>query len=297
MLALFHSWLQSLEFLLPRNFLAFIKDSILILARALQHVISHFYLLVLFDCCWFMTFGTLIVKAYQSSHANPGSLGGGGLALLLISSVVWSVLGILTLLWLRRPAIVEDAKRYTTELFLRYIQLGFFLSLVVFVAFLLLVSLGIRNFPGVHWSFKVLIKMCQIIMLFYWLDSSFSFKDVFRSIESCVNLSFYRLPLFVFLFSLIVSVDMFFLKIFQSFLLPTAAHFFFTGIPFERFVAVPEGIADVAGALGIRYVSFISEFFFIALLYRFYTSQKDLVTAASFFDVAEEHNDDGNDEE
>ncbi|MFA6526847.1 MAG: hypothetical protein WCT20_00275 [Candidatus Babeliales bacterium] len=302
MLAIFRSWIDALAFFSPRILLAFIKDAAGDFVRAMWLTLYYFHWLVIFDAVWFICFGNLVVKAYQVQKDNQLTLGGGALMLILVSAIVWSVLTIIIFLYLRKPTTVEDIKRYTAEFFLRYIQLGFFFSLIVLFCLMVLVGLGIRHFPGVHWSLKIIVKMFQLLAAFYWFDSSFSLKEMASSIEKTINVMFYKLPLVVLFFCIIACCDALFLFAFQSMLNTTQfQHLLFTEVHIEQAFVLSGQPLDVVYALGVRYVKLIIEFFLIALLYGFYRSQKDLVSTVSFFDQSthdepNNHNDDSDDE-
>lgn len=285
MVTIFRSWIDTLSFLSPRNIFALAKDAFTTLVKALWITVGHLYWLVIIDALWFLCFGTMVIKAFHVQKDTPLTLGGGALVLILVSAVIWSVLSIILFLLLRKPAAVIDIKRYIAEFFLRYIQFSFFLMVIALLGVLVVLSIGITHFPGMHWSFKVGFKIFQLLAIFYWFDSAFRLKDIAGSIEKTINLIVYKLPLLIAFILILIGFDALVSFVFQNILSSSGLqHMFFTDVHIEQLLALPEHKLCSVYALGLRYIKALLEFFLIALLYIFYVSQKDLVSAKSFFD-------------
>lgn len=290
MLVIMQSWREALSILIPSNLFAAAVRALRIFGTGFMRTVVYFPWIVAADILLFLFFGDLIIKAYALQQAKPLTLGGGGLALLLVTSVVWFVITIITFLFMRGYDQASDARRYVAQYFLRYIQLSFFFSLVVLVGLMFLLALGISHFPSVPWWIKIAVKVFSLFIAFYWLDSNFSIKDMFLAVESSINLIVYRLPHIIVFLLILVGCDYAFSWACHFFVgVCVPEHVMFIEQAIERFLVVADGKMYLLIGLGVRYIKFFIEGFLLALMYDLYLTNKDSVNAASFFDEPSSH--------
>ena len=105
------------------------------------------------------------------------------LALIHLSvAVILFMLAVSFLLSIRKPKGNVSWLYFRTG-FLRYVQIALVFSLILLLIFNLLVSFGLSTFPTFHWSLSILMRLIEVITIFYWLDSKWIFKNMFLYVE------------------------------------------------------------------------------------------------------------------
>jgi hypothetical protein len=167
------------------------------------------------------------------------------------------------LLTVRRP-YKRIGWLYFRNGFFVYVKLAFVFSLIFLLGINVLASFGITVFPVFHWSINLLIRLVELITIFYWFDSACVFKDIFLSLERALNFVLYNAPFFLFLCGV-------------WFILKTGASAGFSILNIN-----PHQLKAQYNV--IKYFLFVWEYFCITLVFTFYGIKKQERYNRSFFD-------------
>ena len=196
------------------------------------------------------------------------------------------ILAIGFFLTIRRPNSVS--LQYYKIGFFRYIQISLFFSFTFFFIVNMLFSLGISNFPKLHWIIVLSIKLAEKLTIFYWLDSNFKFKDIITSLESALNLILYKSPFFIMLFGIWGTINYLLSFVLDGFKASYDFHKLLSGVSCNKFYEITISnfsLASIAKLLAIKYFFFLFNFFFITLLFVYYSLRKNEHYVDSIFET------------
>ncbi|MFA5074545.1 MAG: hypothetical protein WC436_00385 [Candidatus Babeliales bacterium] len=267
---IFYQWVRSLQILSPKNFGDFFRRFCNRFYYGTKNFLYYFRWFFIFYSFFFLTFGDLILK---NSSVKVISFNAGNVAILLINlvlSIIWFFLSIGFLLSIRRGDGFVDIYYFKSG-FVRYLQLWFMLSLFIFFIIYFFLSFGITSYPNAHWSLGLFMKIFELIIVFCWLDSNYSFKDLFFTIEKSLNIILYNLA---FLFIIFV-----FWTLFSWGILELEKNIIAAGV-FNFFV--------ILKVLLIKYLGFFIDYAVIVALFTFYSMKKNEIYTHSFFEKKDE---------
>jgi len=287
---IFRFWRKSLEVLYPKNFKLFLSIFFKKFFKSTVLFLRFFGFLFIVDFALFVWLGDVILKTRQLFVTPEKSINTSAVLLHLTISIIWFMLSVGFLLSIRRP-YKNIGWMYFRNGFLKYVQLALVFSLIVLLLFNLISGFGITVFPTFHWSLNVLIRLIEVITIFYWLDSSYRFRDMFFSFERALNFVLYNFPFFLFLFlfwwlfkwavgfvliKLGFSLD--FNMIFSSIATGTEA------------VVLPDSYSffSIIKSLGLKYLLFFWDYFVITFIFVFYTVKKKDKYTYGFFEERSE---------
>jgi len=268
MLVLLESWKQSLLLLRPKSFLAMMRSVKSHFIRTIVDVAHFLKWVFVVDGLIFLLFGQkLFIMLEQIANKNQPMQ-----AIPLVVTMVGIMVSIITfllhgafLILLRRQNsdLAKPVREYFGEFFMRYVQLSLFFSLIMVLFFSFIMSLGVTKIPTIQVWAPFIFGLLQMLILFYWLDSAFSFKEVFAALEKGLNLFFYNLPLFLLILALFFLGTKLSAHISQ--MLPSINH---------------DGIGVVSSglyAVGIRYGKMMLDFCWTAFLFVIYQRRKQVL--------------------
>ncbi|MCF7799412.1 hypothetical protein K9L05_03760 [Candidatus Babeliales bacterium] len=267
---IFYQWIRSLQILAPKNFGDFFRRFCNRLYYGTKNFLAFFGWLFIFYSFFFLIFGDLILKG---SSVKVDSLNTGNVTVLLINfflSIIWFFLSIGFLLSIRRGDGFVDFYYFKIG-FLRYIQLWFMLSLILFFIIYFFLSFGITVFPTAHWSVGLFIKISELIIAFCWLDSNYSFKDLFFTIEKSLNIILYNLAFLFIIFAFWVLFSWGFLELEKN--------------------IISAGTFDFLASLKVllvKYSNLFVDYMIIVALFTFYSIKKNENYTHSFFEKKDE---------
>lgn len=215
-----------------------------------------------------------MVALDQIADKAPSTIPPSVAILSMAASIVVFLLQGAFLVLVRKRRTTSSLQEYFKLYFFRYVQLALFFSMLMIFLVLFVASMGVTKFPTFHWSFIFVFRFLELIILFYWLDSPFSFKDILKSCEKGLNFVLYSFPLLLIALGLGVLV---------IFMLQYAATYV-SG--FSLLPELPKVLADVAsgfGAVAIRYGKLALEFFWISFLFVLYQRRKQCFYNESMF--------------
>jgi len=215
MFSLLYTWTSCLRMLKISRITAFLRDSTNVFWQATKLLVQHLYWFVIVDIILFTSLGDIIFKALKLKTDPSHPVGGLVVFLLLVINIVSFIITTGFILFIRKPDDTYlDNKQsglvYLKEYFLRYIQLSFFFSALLFLSLLILLGLSITKFPGLDYlgMFIIPAKIFEFLVVFFWLDSKCNFRDILISCERACNFFVYNLP-FIILLSLVgFGIDM-----------------------------------------------------------------------------------------
>lgn len=273
MFILLESWKQSLLLLHPKTLLEVLRNVKSHFPKTLFEVVYFLKWVFVLDAALFLLFGQKIFVIFEQAANKAQPMQAMPLAVTLVGIIVsittFLLHGAFLIVLRRAPSDkTKSIRDYFGEFFMRYVQLSLFFSLMMVVFFSLIMTLGVTKIPTIHAWIPFLFKFVEMFIIFYWLDSAFTFKDVFKAFEKGLNLFFYNLPFFLLLLGLFFlcnkTVDH------VSHLLPFMNH---------------DGVGVVSSgmyAVGIRYGKMLLGFGWTAFLFGIYQRRKE-VSYSNFF--------------
>lgn len=267
------SWKESLQIF--KELPAFLKQSFSLFAAAIILLFDLLKWVILFDVGLFMLFGKkLMVALEQIADKAPSSIPPSVALLSMAASIVIFLLQGAFLVLVRKKATKLPLREYFKQYFFRYVQLALFFSLVMMVLILFVGSLGVTKVPTIHWSVIFGFRFLELIILFYWLDSQFSFRSMLKACEKGLNFVLYSLPL------LVLTLGFGVLVLFAlQYVLGATSHWF--SLP-----EMPGALNDVVSGLGavlVRYGKLALEFWWICFLFVLYQNRKKCFYNESLF--------------
>lgn len=279
---LLHHWIRSLYFFTPGSLKTTLLRSAWIYGTAMSLMMTHFYWLLLIEGILFATVVGSFTKLTTPTDKTIMLPAG-----LLIASFALSIIGLIAnsalLLFIRKEEPFSPAISYFKYYFLRYIQFSMFIFGLTLLGLCILMSMGITKLPSFPAPLTLTIRFLELLTAFYWLDSHFTLKDVFISLEKSINMFVYNLPIFFALLSLSWAIE--------------------AAIGFIVFGSNPDGglssitlsqrieITNLAktgmsttAMVTFKYLKFIFEYLWISIIFSVYRQRRDVKYATSFFE-------------
>lgn len=286
---LLQSWKQALDTIRPAHLSSFFVETLFIYKDAFITLIRFFWWALLADGLLFLLFSkTLLIPLPSQPPALAAPL------LYIITATFWFIITIGLLLAIRKKGRVVSS-RYFLLGFLHYVALSFFVSFLLLFAFFFLINFNITAFPSPSWYASFFTEMPILVFLFYWLDFKLNhppkfiqntspffhplktmhlyLKDALIALERALNFFLYNVPFFLIL---LLGKALFF---FALSMLITQKITFASNIISYFFTTSPPGYAPLTNAapltlLAIKYLKFFINYFFISILFVFYTKRK-----------------------
>ena len=275
MIILFNEWRKSLHIFIPNNFILFLKFFLKNFFNATKIFLKYFGWLFLIDSFLFIIFGDFVSKTNLFLLDSSKTMDISMVFLNLLISIVWFILSTGFLLSIRRNIAISV--NYFKICFFRYIQLALIFSVVAFLFLNLLITLGISTFPNFNWILYFLIKLLELLIVFYWLDSEYYLRDILYSLEKALNLILYNLLFFVITFTFwwVLKWCITFAWINFETLVAVFFRDKFSEIFINRFIVLKQ--------LFVRYLTFFGDYLVIGFVFAFYSLKKNINYTKSFF--------------
>lgn len=275
------TWYLSLALLYPSKLLGFFQSTMRVFIRSIGQFIIHFGWLVFIDAFFSLAVGDILAKSLAQVGASK-PLSSPIAIVMLVQSVIWFLASSAFFLLIRKDDATHP-KNYFKLYFFRYVQilLSFSCLFLLFIYFLL--STGMTKLPHVPWILFMVAKTVEIYIIFYWLDSKGYFLEVFKSCEKAINLLFYNMPviLFFLLIAWTSNYAMCLLANVATGVLPEKILFFQTSL-YAGVDKISLGLS--LKILGIKYLTFLIEYFWICIVFVFYRRKKHEQYAVSLFE-------------
>ncbi len=277
---LFQSWTQSISLLIPSNFMPFIKQSCQLFNVSLKNFLSLFRWLVIID------FVVAIVMLNSNTLFIKNNMN------LLIS---YFVLMIFFTIFIRQDQLKQITRRdYIRDLwdFILWC-IGSLCALTLLTTLMIVVILPVANmlyYLAIHWKkdpltpFQSILSifgiiqwvilifiLCYNFILFYWLDSQRSLKDLWQSSTSGFKLLFLNIPLFIILVTTLLGC----FWLFSYFTLSLGINAKNTILEHVRvhYKNIPTAVFFIIFMI-MRYLNVLIGFFIINMFYAFYQKEK-----------------------
>ena len=258
MLVILNEWLSSLNIFSSNNFSSFLLITFRNFYNGLIKFLRFFGWLFIVDIFLSIVFGDLLLKVSAVVLDSVKSANIPALLMQLVFSIIWFMVTTSFLL-----SIISHHERvnyrYYMVGFFRYVQLALIFSFIFLLLLNIIVSLGVTTFPGVPLAVGTLFRILELLIIFYWLDSKYSLREVFYSLEKALNLFLYNLPIILIFFGIWLGANW--------------------GMSF--FIA-KEGASLYLNIL-FKYVMFFFDYLVISLLFTFYSLKKNKSYAESVF--------------
>ncbi len=268
------AWKKSLATFLPNR----IKSGLIDVVKNYISVVKN----AVFAMRWFFVADLFLTAILAEAMAKKINTGIGLTFLVEITNFNWFIIysAIIILICSREDQL--DAKTYLKNMFFKYINGLFIFMILQLIFFALLIILGITQFPTVHWVFKIIFQIFEMLMIFYWFDSPGKFTDFIACIEKVANLIFYNMPVFLIFFGLLVGLG-YLMKfsgygIYDFLLLDSDSSQLFQPIN-SRF---PE-----FRLIFVKYVKTLGEIFWLCILFLFYDKNRNIFYSKSIFEHEE----------
>jgi hypothetical protein len=222
------------------------------------------------------------------AEATVKKISGAGFGLIVgITDINWFIIYSCIILLIRKRETLLDIKTYLKVTFLRYIRALFIFMLLEIIFVGLVIMLGITQFPTIHWALKILFQIFELIIIFYWLDSTGKFKDFITSIEKTANLILYNLPVFLIFFGVFLGLD-FLLKLLTGTEHASFATLLFNNNSSQLFQSAVSRFAEIK-LIFIKYMVLVFEILCLCILFAFYDENKRFNYSKSIFEYNEEN--------
>jgi hypothetical protein len=169
----------------------------------------------------------------------------------------------------------------------RYAQLSLFISFFLLCGLMVLQAFGITQIPAMHWSVHIFLKVFMILMMLYWLDSGYRFRDILISLERAMNFFLYNFAFFLcliliaLLFNLIVGSIVVWLRGVQQItfndLLGGSIAIFFSKEQMSE-------LSSVLSMAMLKYLKILINYFLLSALFMLYLNKKDVKYVKSIFE-------------
>ena len=209
MFSLLYTWTSCLRMFRLHRILMFLRESAQVCLQACTLLVKNLYWFIIVDTLLFVTLGDIILKALKIKVDSSHQVGGLIVLLLLVVNILSFIINTGFILFVKKHDDQQSNIIYLKESFLRYIQLSLFFSVILFASLLILLGLGVTKFPGMNylWFFIIPIKIIELLVVFFWLDSPGTFRDLFTSCERALNFFLYNIPFMILLFGVGLALD------------------------------------------------------------------------------------------
>jgi hypothetical protein len=279
---LLHHWIRSLHFFTPGSLKTTLLRSAWVYGAAMLLMITHFYWLLLTEGILFATVVGSFTKLTPPTDKTIMLPAG-----LIIASFILSIIGLIAnsalLLFIRKEEPFSPAISYFKYYFFRYLQFSMFIFGLTLLGLCILLSMGITKLPSFPALVTLTVRVLELLTAFYWLDSHFTLKDVFISLEKAINMLVYNLPIFVALLSGLWAIELAIgLIIFGS--NPDGG---LSSITLSQRIEITNlaktGMSTTA-MVAFKYLRFIFEYLWISIIFCVYRQRRDVKYSTSFFE-------------
>ncbi len=273
-------WKTSLSTFLPGR----IKTGLVSVVKNYLNVIKNAVLTMR----WFFVVDLCLMAILAEAVAKNVTSGAGFRFFVEITDINWFIIYSAIIILIRKREDQPDVKTYLKSMFFKYIR-GLFIFMIFQMLFLtLLVICGITQFPTIHWVFKIVFQTFELLIIFYWLDSTSRFKDFLTSIEKAANLIFYNIPVFLIFLVLLLGLD-YLLK----FLACTGQNTDMLLLNNSSLKLLQSGALRFAELklIFIKYSKLMFEIFWLCILFLFYDTNRNMFYSKSIFEHEENETD------
>lgn len=283
MKALLHNWIKSLNFFSPRSLINTFLQSTWSFSSSMITLVKNFYPMIIAE---FIIFALLRYFFDPKTIISDGSLR--TTLVIMVLSFLISILGLILnsaiIVFIRKN---EDdttpAIPYFRFYFFRYLQFSLLVFAFVLFSLILLLGLGIKKMPGVSTALLGL-RVMELLALFFWLDSSFSKKEMFLSVEKAINMFIYNLPLFISLSFIWWVAEK---AILFAFLGTQSTESLTTTLISQRIDMSKD--LSITAVLALKYLRFFIEYFWICIIFRAYKERSQTEYSKSIFEPNQDH--------
>ena len=279
---LLHHWIRSLYFFRPGSLKTTFLQSAWIYGTAMALMITHFYWLLLAEGILFATVVGVFTK-FAPSTEKVATLPAGLIIISFILSIIGLVMNSALLLFIRKEEPFSPTVSYFKYYFFRYLQFSLFIFGLTLLGLCILLSMGITKLPSFPAPVTLTIRVLELLTAFYWLDSHFSLKDVFISLEKAINMLVYNLPIFTALLAALWAIEL------------AIGWIVFGSNPEEGLSSITlsqrveiTNLAktgmSTAAMVAFKYLRFIFEYLWISIIFCVYRQRRDIKYSTSFFE-------------
>jgi hypothetical protein len=285
MLAIINSWMESLRLLKISKLVLYVSTVKGCFFRAAKTLIKIFWWLFLLDLILFWFIGDSLITATKLDVSTPDKINPALLLPSILFGIIWFVINTSFLLLIRRTIVGDDVVSYLKVYFLKYAQLAIFFSFVLLMCINLLIGFGVVKFPNIHWIIISVLKFVELLTIFYWLNSEFYFRDIFKSLEKGVNILLYNLPIFTLILILMWLTDTLikFAVMNNDSALNIVKNAVSKGVSANAMSDIKNNIHPVRFVI-FKYARFINEFIWISFIYGIYNLKRSICYTKSFFE-------------
>jgi hypothetical protein len=282
MFVLFHHWKKSIFLLFPRNFSELFFDFVERSWKTFVVITKYFKWFFIIDFCIIALFGDRLVKAIQKIFLSSSPAYSFPMEILffsIVTGMIWFVLSVSFFILLPSKNCSVDVKSYLKTYFIRYVQITLFFMMVSLFVVMLLVNFRLTIFPKFHFIFGLLAVIIHSLTAFYWLETKFYFRDIFRSFERAINLIMYNAPFFA------VFLGFIFLgKLFLSYCLglENIEKVLTYGLDSFLIISKQKKYSWIL-LFFLRYIKFFLETLFFSFLFVIYNAKKKIMYSKSIF--------------
>gem|GEM_PF-7013058 len=279
---LLHHWIRSLYFFTPGSLKTMLLSSAWIYGTAMWLLIKHFYWILLAECILFTSVAGSLAKLAPSAE-NTVTLPPG----LIIASFILSIIGLVAhsalLLFIRKEEPFSPAIPYFKYYFFRYLQFSLFIFGLTLFGLCILLSMGITKLPSFPAPITLTIRALELLTVFCWLDSHFSLKDTFVSLEKAVNVFVYNLPIFAVLLLFLWSIE----HAINWVIFGSNPDGSLSSITLSQRIEITNltktGLSTIA-MVSFKYLRFIFEYLWISIIFCVYRQRRSITYTRSFFE-------------
>ncbi|MBD3231596.1 hypothetical protein GF322_02945 [Candidatus Dependentiae bacterium] len=291
MIILFKEWQKTFSAIFSMAFPFFFERSFKQFWTSIKTFFRYFGWILILNIIFSFLFAEQIFKITKFLAKPPAEQIGLTFYDVLFYFLILITLFILStgfILIVRRPNSINF--QYVKTGFFRYVQISLIFSFSIFFIVNILFSFGVSNFPKLHWIIISLLKLIGFLVIFYWFDSNFGFKDILFSLENALNLILYKLPFFIILFFLFIGSNYLVSILLDFFLIKYNYYDILSGISYNTFYEIlPKDISfvSIAKLLLIKYFSLLLNFIFITFIFVYYSIKKKETYTNSIFEIHE----------
>ena len=270
------AWKESLKTFLPSS----VKSGLVSIVKNYIRVLAD----SIVTMRWFFVIDLFLTAILAEAIAKKISSGAGLRFLIEITNLNWFIIYSAIIILIRKREDYLDAKTYLKSMFFKYLN-GLFIFLILQITFLLLlVILGITQFPATNWILKIIFQIFEMLIIFYWLDSDGKFTDFIASIEKVANLIFYNAPVFLIFLALLFGLD--YLLKFLAYGPGTCDFLMLNSDSSKLLQPIGSRFAEFK-LIFIKYVKILFEILWLCILFLFYDKNRSMYYSKSIFEQEE----------
>lgn len=271
------AWKESLTTFLPSR----IKAGLINVVKNYVSVIKN----SIVTMRWFFLADLFLTAILAEATAKKITSGVGLAFLIEITNFNWFIIYSALIILMRKREDSIDVKTYLKSMFFKYINGLFIFMILEFVFLILFAILGITQFPTIHWIFKIIFQIFEMLVIFYWLDSDGKFTDFIACIEKTANLLFYNMPVFLIFLMLLVGFD-YLLKFLFGMGHGSYDLLLLNSDSSQLLKPIGSRFAEIR-LIFMKYVKLLIELFWLCILFLFYDKNRNMFYSKSIFEHEE----------